>query len=362
MKTVLFSTSSLWNCGDDFIRDGVLAVLGLDRAVRQLWWNRGFGITARYANDLAVNLPLTDYVIIAGTPRWIFNNEAVYRHCLRHDIPVALIGVGTGEFVGRAGYELMRRVADAGLCEIALARDHDALTKLRELGFGHAELTLDPCFFKRPVNSPERTLSIVGWRQQFTLDGDPRLPIRYPVLVGMEVLKRTFRGAASRNRDIYDQLMLDTFNQVPAPRLVTVHDNREISRAEDLFGRENVFYSTDPSLMFDVYSRCRLYVGSRIHGAIPALIHGARVSVVYATNKASVLTSARQILANGVDGLQDSISVYRIGKDEVAVRYGQDGGFSVAQLGQAIERERLRIRSLLKTRASLGGLLTSDAD
>jgi len=67
MKTVLLGTTSLWNCGDDFIREGVLELLQLKSGVRTLWWNRGYGIKNAYANDLDTNLPLIDYFIAAST-------------------------------------------------------------------------------------------------------------------------------------------------------------------------------------------------------------------------------------------------------------------------------------------------------
>ena len=67
MKTLLLSTSSLWNCGDDFIREGVMELMQFRPDVRILWWNRGYGITDTYANDLRINLPHVDYVILAGT-------------------------------------------------------------------------------------------------------------------------------------------------------------------------------------------------------------------------------------------------------------------------------------------------------
>ena len=99
MKTILISTSSLWNCGDDFIREGVMETLDVRDDVRTLWWNRGFGIGESYANDLKLNLSHADYVVIAGTPKWIFNNERIYQHCLQKKIPLALIGVGTRDLI-----------------------------------------------------------------------------------------------------------------------------------------------------------------------------------------------------------------------------------------------------------------------
>ena len=71
MKTVLMSTSSLWNCGDEFIRNGVLNLLNLKPDVRTIWWNRAYGVRSAFANDINLNVRHCDYFIIAASPSWM---------------------------------------------------------------------------------------------------------------------------------------------------------------------------------------------------------------------------------------------------------------------------------------------------
>ncbi|MCA9399433.1 MAG: polysaccharide pyruvyl transferase family protein, partial [Candidatus Omnitrophica bacterium] len=175
MKTLLLSTSSLWNCGDDFIRDGVLELLCPNDDVRTLWWNRGYGIQNAYANDLDINLALTDYFIVAGTPKWVFKNEQIYRYCLEKKIPMSLIGVGTRDLIAKSQYDLMKKVAASGLCEVCLTRDRLAHEALKELGFSNGEMILCPCFFKPVLTKQEKKWHILSSREQYNFNVDPQL-------------------------------------------------------------------------------------------------------------------------------------------------------------------------------------------
>ena len=164
MKTLLISTTNLWNCGDDFIREGLLELMRLKPYVRTLWWNRAYGITDTFANDLTVNLRAADYVLIAGTPEWINMTHRLYLHCLRYGIPLSLIGVGLrGGIKNVWERQLMERLATSGLVEVCTARDQVAAEFLRSLGFKDVQLTLDPAFFIRPLPG-QRINSILCWR------------------------------------------------------------------------------------------------------------------------------------------------------------------------------------------------------
>ena len=76
------------------------------------------------------------------------------------------------------------------------------------------------------------------------------------------------------------------YEDLPDPKIAVVHDNREIAAAETLFS--NVFYSSNPNEIFRLYSRCGYYVGARIHGFVPAVLHGAAAHLIYPTDKALV--------------------------------------------------------------------------
>lgn len=268
-NTVLLSTSTCWNAGDDWIRRGLLTVLDLRREVRQLWWNRGWGIEDSYANSLNVNLPETDYVIMAGTPEWVDQNEALYRHCLRHDKPMALLGVGrTGGYVRHRHEDLMRRVSESGLVEVAVARDTIALDLLERLEI-EASVLCDPAVFI-PVRQPQDPGTfIAGYRGWGAMEST----VTY---------QRRNGGPAQR----IDQHLEDVWASTEGPKIAVVHDNREMEAARQLFGARNVFYSSDERQLLDWYSLGNAYVGGRIHGFVAALAHGASAHLIYHTDKA----------------------------------------------------------------------------
>lgn len=148
MKTILFSTTSLHNCGDDFIRDGLLNLINLKPKTNTIWWNRAAVIKRKFSNDLKINLSLMDYFIIAGTPKWIGKNEKIYRYCLKKRVPLSIIGVGTaGGLKNIIQKRLMEKVAASNLCEVALARDYLAKETLEKSGFQNVKLMLDTAFF-----------------------------------------------------------------------------------------------------------------------------------------------------------------------------------------------------------------------
>jgi len=308
MKTILLSTSCLWNCGDDFIRDGVLALLNLRPDVRTIWWNRALGVRSAFANDLKVNVRHCDYFIVAGTPSWMNRTEYIYRHCLEHRIPVALIGVGTrGGMWNPWQKRLLRQLAASDLVEVCLVRDKYAFETLQAYGFRDVKLIMDPAFFVTPGRSENR-VNLLGYRDYAVREKVSWRDYGKTVvdcLCGRQRQKRAFITW-------YDHFMQGIFDQLPDPKRVVVHDNREIARAEQLFGRESVFYATDYREIFRMYSTARTYIGSRIHGAIPSILHGACANVLYLGSKAHVVENSTDILSRRVPGIADSVHVVYI--------------------------------------------------
>ena len=281
MKTVLLSTSACWNCGDDWIREGLLEALQLRPDVRQLWWNRGWGIRNEYQNSLLVNLPLVNYVIMAGTPEWIDKNEDLLRYCIRKRIRIAFLGIGrTGGYIPERHDKLVRDLVDSGLVEIAIPRDQIAHNLLCHMGF-HPTLPLsDPALFLPPLPAmPDgqvagerlRDLSIVCWRG-----------------IGKASAVGSFDVPIRGNRKLMSAVLVKAYKALPSPKMVVVHENREVRPAEELFG-EKVFFSSDPKELFRFYSRCRYFVGTRIHGWVAAAIHGAPGYLLYPSPKAAVV-------------------------------------------------------------------------
>jgi len=345
MKTILISTSSLWNCGDDFIRNGVLNLLDLPPGVRTIWWNRAHGVRNAFANDLKLNLRHCDYFVVAGTPTWINNTEYIYRHCLKHKIPIALIGVGSrGGIYNFRQKNLLRELSESGLVEICMVRDELALGTLEEYGFSNIKLIPDPAFFITPL-SGDNSANILGWR-------DYRVPEKVKL---KDRAKRATDRILGRNKEFnpfvtwYDRFMQDVFHQFPNPRVVVVHDNREIRRAEELFGKDHVFYSTDYREILKVYATARQYVGSRIHGAIPCLVHGACVNLLYLIDKSRVFQNSAEVLSKHVAGIKNSMKVLHTKNRDIS--YPQDFVDTMPDrkaVHSALEKEKANIRNTLR--------------
>jgi hypothetical protein len=353
MKTVLISTTSLWNFGDDFIREGVLELLCFRPDVRLIWWNRGYGIKNTYANSLNINLPLIDYFIAAGSPEWMYKNENIYKYCLEHKIPFSIIGVGTRNVFGRLHFSLIRKIAQSELCEVAFARDESALKVFREFGFQNIDLIPDPAFFAMPIDFEEK-INFLGWRDNF-IDYEPSFLFRYPhrwlyKQVSNRILRRKLWGSSKRK---YDKLMQEIFCSMPEPKMVIVHDNREVQKAERLFGAEYVFYSSDYRRIFEKYSQARIYIGSRIHGAIPSLIHGASAYLIYSNPKAKVLETSIDILSRYSLDISQKAKVYYLEDGQIDLKKYEENSLDRKIIAEAISREGQRIREILKKQSIL---------
>jgi polysaccharide pyruvyl transferase WcaK-like protein len=359
MKTILLSTSSLWNCGDDFIREGLLELLNLKPDIRTLWWNRGYGISCSYANDLRINLSNTDYFIMAGTPQWIFRNEIIYEFCLKKSIPMSIIGIGTRGLVNSRHHRLMKHVANSGLCELALARDETALNTLKELGFKNAELMLDPAFFMKPLTVTERKVNILGWRYQFGGDYDPTFPYGHPLkFLRMQQIAWVKRRERNKTRAEYNKYMINLFASMPESKKVIVHDNREIKEAENIFGKEHIFYSSDYRDIFKHYVSAKNYVGSRLHGAIPAMIHGASVHLVYSDTRWKALKAAMSILSPYIEGIEKKIKITLCTENRFYRQYKPLESLDTIEIQTALRQEKKKIRSLFQSQKILSEFIS----
>ncbi|MFC1542117.1 polysaccharide pyruvyl transferase family protein [Candidatus Latescibacterota bacterium] len=349
MGTLLINTTSLWNCGDDFIRKGLLDLMQLRSYTKTLWWNRGYGITDSFANDLDINLQAADYILIAGTPEWIDKTERLYLHSLRHGTPLSLVGVGLKGCIRNASQrKLLERIANSGLVEVCMARDRIALDFLHSLGFKEVELILDPAFFMNPLPKKDAN-NILCWRD--ISRNNPKLLRHF-----MAWIRWTLKGrvACEQWAHMYNRLMQDIFSAMPDPKLVVVHDNREIKTAEQLFGKEHIFYSIDYLEMLKVYSTATQYVGTRIHGAIAAAIHGAPIHLIYPNKKAIVIEDSVKLLNRYFHDINKSIKVdYLTDKqmdlDTINERPSLNNAFY-----NALQQEREKVRSKLKRATKLG--------
>ena len=310
MPNVLISTTALWNCGDDFIREGVLRLLKLKAECNQIWWNRGFGIESKYSNDLEYNLSFADYIVIAGTPQWMMLNERLFEVALKRSLPVAIIGVGTNGIVSQRHKRLLSEIATKGLCEIASARDRNGLNALKNAGLCLAKQIIDPAYFCETLQL-QQEYSVFGWRDFNIVTSDPRF-IRFFPLKWLKLKQQHLLNINARQKKVscYDQVMVDAFNKTRGPKVVLVHDNRELDRAVTLFGAKNVAYFSDHKKVYELLAKCKHYIGSRIHGAIPAFIHGARVQLIYEDCRWEAIALAKEYFREFCDDIDSRLKIH----------------------------------------------------
>ncbi|MHC4325381.1 MAG: polysaccharide pyruvyl transferase family protein, partial [Planctomycetota bacterium] len=272
----------------------------------------------------------------------------------KNRIPIALIGVGSrGGIWNFRQKNLLRKLAESGLVEVCMVRDEFALEILKEYGFDDVKLILDPAFFVTPLVTDD-SFNILGWRDYTAHE---KVTLR-------DYAKRSLEKVRGNQREFrtfvkwYDRFMQDVFHQFSSPKIVVVHDNREIKRAEELFGKEHVFYSTDYREIFKVYSAAKTYIGSRIHGAIPSVVHGACVNLLYLIDKAHVFENSAEILSKHDVGIKNSMKVVYIKNRNVS--FPQDFVDSTPDRNAircALEKEKANIQKILKERKVLSTFL-----
>ena len=334
MTAILFSTTNGHNCGDDFIRNGIINLLDLSPPISTLWWNRGAHLAEdpelnKYSNDPEVNLRAADYVIIAGTPEWLDRTEHIYKHCLDQGKPLSIVGVGMrgGRF---DKYEsLMNKLAGSGLVEICTVRDLTAYKTLRMFGFDNVEIFPDPAFFNPPAFDTEKKYNIFCWRKL---------------------------GHASQKK--FNASAVQFVRKMGKPRIVTVHDNAELDEAKALFPGEKVYYSAEYLDMHKFYSRCKYFAGTRIHGAVMALLAGAGVHLMYENDKANAFHCSVEILGLYYRDLERRVQLGGINQFPRKI----PPRMNTIELSYAIEAERLRYKNRLRAAPELGKILKNNPE
>lgn len=357
MKTVLLSTTNLWNCGDDFIREGIMNLCNFKDDVRILWWNRSKAVQHTLINDLSINLPLIDYFIVAGSPTWLSQTVDVYRYCLKKRINFSLIGVGT--FSGFKEYKgLLKKMVESDLCDIALSRDDMAYEAFKKIGFDNIHKILDPAFFMKTKNGI-RKLNVLCWAKQFRAMPIFNKEKIFSITSSSELKKFPYKfwknyickRERTEKRKKYNNYMKKIFSNLEEPKFVTVHENSEVEPAEKIFGKEYVYYSTDYKRLYDVYSNAKQYIGSRIHGFIPSFINGAYCHLIYNSTKANAIENSMRILKKYDDDIMNNmdLSYWSESQNKIVISGEQKNKSTKQQLlKKAIDVERKRVRQILK--------------
>ncbi len=250
---IAINTTDAWQCGDAFIRMGVLRILAVPTLVPKFYVNRAQVVLPdgpRTVDETLLIRPRVDDImrtaaafVCAGTPEWVARAERWWGASLEHRVPIALCGVGRSQPLDR-----VLAAKRAGLIAGATVRDTQAETLLK--GRAGIDARWFPCPSTAAVPRAYRTEP-----KDIPLVIVPRL------WCGPNVAKGDYwRGIAER----YGR----------AATLIAVHESSEIQPARDLFGREDVFYSSRPSDYLELYARAQVVLAGRLHAALPTVAAG----------------------------------------------------------------------------------------
>jgi len=260
-KTILVSTSTIWNPGDDFIRDGVLSLIDNPENYNFIYWNRAKHVASQYDNDLDYNLKFIDYIIFAGTPQWLLVNEKIYEYAMKNNIHMSLIGVGNSNKHPDWGHleDLLDRISKSELIDIATTRDRSAYDRLNEYGI-KSDILPCPAGLCSRCNGP-------------MIDK----PKQYYCLSFTDINPYIVNGNNFIIYQYYDlckwivSYLLTNAKQEEIK--VIAHSVIDIDIAKRLFPNIDILYSSNYRDYYTWYSNCKLFIGNRVHGSICALSH-----------------------------------------------------------------------------------------
>lgn len=262
MKTVLLSSTSQWNVGDEFIREGVKNLLDeaspeplqfalYDRNPDRLALAQGHGCRRR-VGQLGTKgnswhherLEGIDYVVICGTPSWTSNEHRhLFEAVRRERVPIIFLGLGYD-------HDFAFNTLDKAVLRDALlvtCRDKGAASLIASQTDGDAPEVL-PC--PAALAAPKR-----GWGE------------------GVAVVWQT---AAVQNQNISDRLSLAVLELAKTHGLpVICHYIHEFLCARRL-GLEALYSHDWRDYITNIYPRFEAVISTRLHGAILATGLGLR--------------------------------------------------------------------------------------
>ena len=300
MPNILFSTTRMWNCGDDFILFGVCDLVeSILPQCNFLIYNRNpelhstrvhydrvtvrrpnhaepvtvnlaqalKGIVGRFDNSWRPGFDLSNVhrCIFAGTPEWAGQMVApLVEALLKTDLPVAYLGLGTFEKRQHLRFEGLPEEDRIllGRAQLVTARDDATLGLLAPVG---AELLPCPALFAAPKAHRRKGPERIALCMQGAEASNPQKTGRDT----HDYCAALFRALAER----YDCTLV-------------CHYIDEVAELDSLFeGRIPIRFSYDPRDYAAFYESCDLTVTTRVHGAglcaalgVPAIViaHSAR--------------------------------------------------------------------------------------
>jgi len=271
MNHILVNTSLNWNCGDDFIRDGVFRLLNINvRKTPVYYFNHGLTSGDKFVARVRGNgLTTKDAVfnsrlfVAAGTPAWFTKSSDIYSECLDQKVPIIICGAG----MGQAHVSILKELYDLNLLICATTRDGLAHRCISIVGVP-CKPFLDPAFYCQGFDRHSKDLGII---------------LNYK------------GGTNGKYSTHHDQYYLDLYNKYKSDiSAIVVHEAPEKKMAEQLFNRPAIF-SDDFNFYIDLYSRCSVYIGGRIHGAICSAAAGAFCVLICDDSRRGCITSAKSI-------------------------------------------------------------------
>jgi hypothetical protein len=197
-------------------------------------------------------------LIEAGTPGWAEHLKPVYDLVGSRKVPVFIVGVAGGK---RA---VIRKVVSQ--IRAATARDPGALRFLCSIGL-EAKQFLDPAIHAMWPAVDTKDLVILNYRAK---GGNGRHSGEDDAI---------YKALYARHRDIIN--------------CITVHEVTEIPFASKLFPGRPIVFCADYSGFKELYARCRLYIGGRIHGALSVVANGGQAHLMYRAPKKIVVALVR---------------------------------------------------------------------
>jgi len=284
MKNLIFSTTRQWNPGDELIMAGVANVFReLGERYNPIIFNRHPDVrscfqdlqlfkSSRVPDDFHLHADLrmlesnlkvgffdnslkpdtdcgfADWVVFAGTPEWCNGRtHDLYRHILRHNIPVMILGVGGGLDL----YE-PRFLDVISKAKVLAVRDEATLRSVRDAGLDAVQLACPALLSARP--GKERRVERVK-----------RIGLIYQASVAASVI---WNGCSEAAYDWQMRLHKELIREYGKnfELGIVCHYIDELPLAEKEFPDHEVLYSYCAEDYLDIYSQFDLVVGMRVHG------------------------------------------------------------------------------------------------